>query len=311
MVCPLVRFIRQCRWHSGSRVLPAFDQFFLVAVPVACASTLWEAHVRSDIKDAQTFSDCSSDESDRLLPATKIRQLERDGYLVLDGGSLDAATLAEARRNAHTLMKDGALIPSSNDADVRQDLLCWIRETRLDEGRISFEGVTNAECSSPGQGLLHCVRLLRGIASSLEKHGYKRAAKLRVPRQLQLGYYPGDGTSNYARHLDACIDSVFDIGLLAWLRVSDYRERSVTAILYLNDPHWGDADLSPDLQGGQLRIFKSSVASGDAYVDVAPRGGTLVLFDSRTVEHQVMPTSQGRFALTLWISGEQTGPNTT
>merc|ERR1712070_705811 len=115
----------------------------------------------------------------------------------------------------------------------------------------------------------------------------------RVPRQLQLAWYAGDAASHYSRHLDACLDSVYEIGLLGWLRVSDYRARVLTSILYLNDPDWRPGPAAgPDGDGGELRLFTTAENGSDteSSVDVIPRGGTLVIFDARRMEHQVMPS---------------------
>merc|ERR1712107_222879 len=53
-------------------------------------------------------------------------------------------------------------------------------------------------------------------------------------------------------------------------------------------------------------VGRSEEANVDesSYTDVFPRGGTLVVFDSRRMEHQVFPTREDRFALTSWIAGE-------
>ena len=37
---------------------------------------------------------------------------------------------------------------------------------------------------------------------------------------------------------------------------------------------------------------------------IAPVGGTLVLFDSRYLLHEVSPSHRERYALTLWIVGD-------
>jgi Rps23 Pro-64 3,4-dihydroxylase Tpa1-like proline 4-hydroxylase len=38
---------------------------------------------------------------------------------------------------------------------------------------------------------------------------------------------------------------------------------------------------------------------------VTPAGGTLVLFDSRYLLHEVEPSNKDRLALTLWVVGKQ------
>jgi len=43
---------------------------------------------------------------------------------------------------------------------------------------------------------------------------------------------------------------------------------------------------------------------GSHHTDIAPTGGTLVIFDSRVVEHEVLVVGEGsedRFALTSWV----------
>ncbi|CAE8602076.1 unnamed protein product [Polarella glacialis] len=82
----------------------------------------------------------------------------------------------------------------ANDRDFRQDQVCWLRES---------DGTQDA--SPPERGweplgpsLISCIGLLRGIPDALEKHGYVRSLEHRVSRQLQLAWYSGDGTSQYA-----------------------------------------------------------------------------------------------------------------
>ena len=91
------------------------------------------------------------------------------------------------------------------------------------------------------------------------------------------------------------------------LRSSDYRERSVTAILYLNDTDW---DMAPDADGGALKCYlhadsdDHSGSTASTVHHVVPSGGTLVLFDSRYLLHEVSPSNRDRYALTLWITGD-------
>ncbi len=82
-------------------------------------------------------------------------------------------------------------------------------------------------------------------------------------------YPPG---ARYARHLD---------------RSAAGAERIVSVVLYLN-PQWQDSD------GGQLRLYSNPV------VEVAPCGGTLVLFMSESLEHEVLETRAERRSLTGW-----------
>ena len=100
--------------------------------------------------------------------------------------------------------------------------------------------------------------------------------------------------------------------------------RRLTAIVYLVQPDW---DARPHADGGQLKwwlvpeeggAFKADVAAAGpaaafrggqdseaagAKQTLDPRAGRLVLFDARTVMHEVLPTHRKRFALTLWYFG--------
>lgn len=131
--------------------------------------------------------------------------------------------------------------------------------------------------------------------------------------ELKYAYYPHGG--HYRRHVDA---------LNAGLDTT----REFSFILYLNN-EWREP------HGGHLRIFldfddaahatpmgrSSSVGSGgelepqlsfsaDAaglsangdFVDVPPAAGTMVIFKSDTVPHEVLPTTQKRVAIVGWFN---------
>ena len=82
--------------------------------------------------------------------------------------------------------------------------------------------------------------------------------------------------------------------------------RKLTCILYLN-PDYQEGD------GGELRIYhhiETDTTGNDAFVDVTPEGGRIVLFWSDEIPHEVLPTAPDadssndaldRWALTVWI----------
>ncbi len=72
-------------------------------------------------------------------------------------------------------------------------------------------------------------------------------------------------------------------------RFSDADERAISCTLYLN-PNWKDED------GGRIRL---DVADGQ--IEVLPRSGTLVIFRSDIVPHEVLPAQRHRFSLTGWF----------
>ncbi|KAJ8599254.1 hypothetical protein CTAYLR_006214 [Chrysophaeum taylorii] len=65
--------------------------------------------------------------------------------------------------------------------------------------------------------------------------------------------------------------------------------RRVSFVAYLT-PAWTDHD------GGYLRVFY-----GDRYADIPPLPGSLVLFDSYQIHHEVLPTNNERFCLIGWF----------
>ena len=80
--------------------------------------------------------------------------------------------------------------------------------------------------------------------------------------------------------------------------------RAVTAILYLNG-EWSTAD------GGALRLFDQSRSpvepeAAEPFLELEPRRGTLVLFWSHLVPHEVLPARAARYALSLWMCVEIT-----
>lgn len=79
----------------------------------------------------------------------------------------------------------------------------------------------------------------------------------------------------YRRHLD---------------RFRDDDRRAVSAVLYLNE------DWQPE-DGGQLRMF---LADGVEH-DVQPEAGTLVVFLSGDIPHEVLPAGRERLSLTGWF----------
>jgi SM-20-related protein len=84
-------------------------------------------------------------------------------------------------------------------------------------------------------------------------------------------YPPGAG---YARHRD---------------RFRDDDARVLSLVLYLN-ADW------PEDAGGALRLHLP-----DGAVDVAPRAGTVVMFLSDAVEHEVLASTRDRFSVAAWF----------
>ena len=69
--------------------------------------------------------------------------------------------------------------------------------------------------------------------------------------------------------------------------------RQVSCILYLNE-HWSADD------GGELRLYLDEQDLSQT-LDIAPLGGTLVVFMSARFHHEVLPARRERISLTGWF----------
>jgi SM-20-related protein len=108
-----------------------------------------------------------------------------------------------------------------------------------------------------------------------------QALRVALNRRLLLGmesleahfacYPPGAG---YARHRD---------------RFADDDARVLSLACYLN-PDW------PDAAGGALRLHLPGGAR-----DIAPRAGSVVLFLSEDLEHEVLPATRDRWSIAGWF----------
>ena len=133
------------------------------------------------------------------------------------------------------------------------------------------------------------VRWLGDVPDALGEGGYLRALealRVHLNRTLFLGlvgfeahvavYPPGAG---YARHRDAFHGA---------------RGRVLSTVLYLN-PDWDDAE------GGHLRLFLDGDRP-EPFVDVTPEAGTLAVFFSEEMEHEVRPATRERASVAGWFS---------
>ena len=177
-----------------------------------------------------------------------------------------------------------------SDPSNRGDVIRWLDGT---DGRAPA-------CAALTQWLRgQLMSAVREACEAAPPHSYTGSG--RAPRLLldhsnvlpisMLACYPGGGT-RFKRHVDNSPEAP-DL-------------RAVTAVLYLNG-HWREED------GGTLRIYNtggddpqqstttSSSSSSSQHIDVQPKRGTLVLFWSHRIPHEVLPASTRRFALSLWM----------
>lgn len=95
--------------------------------------------------------------------------------------------------------------------------------------------------------------------------------------ETHFAYYP-EGTF-YKRHLDQ-------------FKTDDHRR--ISFVLYLNEG-WQPQD------GGQLRLYLPDEQGGEQALDIAPTAGTLALFRSDIIEHEVLPVNRERYSITGWM----------
>jgi len=181
---------------------------------------------------------------------------------------------------------------------------------------------------SKALGLKYMPQALRIMLSELpallhEKVQIEESRHVLSPERAMLSLY-SEGAA-YTPHRDSISSS--ELGLLGLPRAamrgyanggitealvematlrSEASKREYTAILYLNPDDW-----SAEMDGGVLRIFcgcdedDKEGGSATQVEDILPIGGRLVIFDSRTILHAVLPATRKRFAMTAWLLNEQ------
>lgn len=144
--------------------------------------------------------------------------------------------------------------------------------------------------------------------------------------ELQLLAYSRGG--HYARHVD-------DVPATVDGAAAESCMRSVSMLLYLTSDDWYEADggqlrihapcsreatiheyiessrHSAEQQAGPLSASDPRISRSDTALDILPTGGTLVVFDSTTVPHEVLPTNRARSVLAAWLLQKREAPGTT
>jgi SM-20-related protein len=230
------------------------------------------------VKQALPAAQCATPHAARVVTAARVDELVGQGLCVIDG-ALSDAEVAAARSEMERLHRSGELrsVEFQKANNVRNDLVGWL-------------DTTASELGTATHALAPVVSLLRGVPAEVQRHA---GWALAVPPLVQAALYAGmpGAPSYYHKHLD-CGDPSLN-------------PRRLTAILYLNPGYDAERD------GGCLRAYlppkeeqqqPSHGHSRDSYSvrDVAPKGGRLLLFNSCEVEHEVLPTTASRMAVTLW-----------
>ncbi len=323
---------------AQSRGSFSFDKIVMFGLCICTAITISDAYYegRENLQDSIQCSDSTSHYLGSSLKFTdlEIKTLERDGFVVLQ----NVLSKVEVK-NAMNDVKFGSMaellnIPSlpTETLDYRSDKFICLGHAerdavtaRRDNHLIRQKDAQGFGGEAAGEALLHAQLVLRNVGSCLQQALFRgfdaqndrqtqgekdtQLASLCIPRSLQLSHYSPDKTF-YTPHRDA---ATFDFreGLLTYLRQHSYRKRYVTAILYLNDTSGPSLPWIAETDGGQLRLFpydgqemmdsKTPNRTAES-IDILPTGGTLVVFDSQRLLHEVRPTSRDRYALTCWFT---------
>lgn len=96
--------------------------------------------------------------------------------------------------------------------------------------------------------------------------------------EFHYAIYP-EGTF-YQRHVDA---------------FKNDDRRTLSMVFYLNDEDWQDHF------GGQLALYLADDSGNEHALKVMPVAGRLVIFDSKTIPHEVLPVHQPRYSITGWL----------
>lgn len=232
-----------------------------------------------------------------LLTNDQVADLRADARALYAAGAFVPGGLRRRNNNNANKNKNNnntAIMGTTTDATTRICDVCGIFD---DAEREDLQNVGNRVARDDLLDLMADLRVLLQNELSIE---------LSESMELQYLRYPGrsknDTSDNnnkkkgfYGRHFDSSSDDIIT------------RKRKVSLLLYLNEDGWdGDKD------GGILRAYippkkkTNSGSDGANQQDVVPEGGKLVLFDSKTVEHEVLPTTKERWAVVGWFLSDDT-----
>jgi len=360
----------KCIWH----VIPPVQSHQLIIDALRLAHTV-EHHDRGKKDDTSSHRSSSQQHlasssafrttvSDQELVSCAVSKLNHHGYLVIPA-VLTGPRLQSCRERAAVLLdidSNDVIVaePGSDQAINRNVRLRWVRpldennnrgsnnNTELSNGTIRTPAPSDGDRDDahhhghPAEedGLQSAIALLRSVPSFLEASStirYERSRDHEVPNLCRLARMPGTGAT-YRPHRDATIYSLWEVGLVGWLKSRGYQRRVLTSILYLNEEQWsdhggGDDDGGGDdseetppaaegmstsseeppraAVGGSLRLHPNARATdrvgettSGTHIDVRPSGGTLVIFDAKDILHEVTPTFRDRLTVTSWVVGD-------
>ena len=253
----------------------------------------------------------------KRLRSIDILTFQKDGIVVIDN-VLTADELRLARENLAEMLVGDAFFGNTEQhgEDTRTDRVCWISETIPNQRSII------------GTGMRDALRVVRSVPFALfgDDIRFWGDTTMGVPMSNQLASYSFGG--HYVPHRDTPnrADSSFHHPL-QWLLQPGLNDRRLTVILYLNDEDWDcgtDATSGESKHEGCLRCYldtedvDSDGSTATKVMNVVPRGGRMVIFDSKRILHEVRAFPEGpkgalgeakgqgrqRSAITCWVGGQ-------
>lgn len=191
------------------------------------------------------------------------------GGLQVLRGAIDAEIISQMREEAQRLNQQGHFGCNNQESEGRGDKTLHL--------------TMNAARTNAMPGLMYGSMLLYHTAMLLNQQRPPRQPALE-PECVQLACYDPGGPC-YPVHKDE--------------ESEDGTGRQVTLILYLQE-RWENA------WGGAFRAYRKDVHTGQSlpeYAEVLPHGGTMVMFRSPDLAHEVLPllpSSEPRMALAMW-----------
>lgn len=249
--------------------------------------------MRESPKDASMHLKSSIHESQKSITKKDVATFHKRGLVVIDN-FISNQDVLNAKDEIDAIMLDNKLFSQNDndDLDVRSDIVLWISEAIGDYH----------ERHVIKKGILYALQCMRSVPYELELLGFSPHL-LGVPFINQLACYDGLGT-HYIPHFDShqVADGEF-VNPLKALMHHTLQEREITIILYLNDENW-DSNAGGLENSGHLRCHLEKDENGiSEIVDIQPVGGRLIIFNSKTIMHEVCPSMQRRRAITCWIGG--------
>ena len=224
------------------------------------------------------------------ITGADLASLSEKGYVVVDN-FLPRDLVDELRDDILGLRQEGAFKEAKIGQDSTNELNKNIRIAEtcfLGRNRPELLKISGQDSIRDRSGGLYDI--LDNLCDSLSDLSMQDSATPldRSLNELLYAYYPTGGF--YRRHRDAIPNSASVL-------------RKYSLLLYLNRDGW-----SPEKDAGQLRMHLDG--GGDEcppgvkpnFLDVDPLGGTLVLFKSEAVPHEVLDTMSERFALVGWFN---------